>query len=136
MCRLKCFSVNIQETNQPCRNPNNQNGVCIAFRSCNSLVGMLQADPYNQRVREFLRQSQCGFVGSEPYVCCPSNAPSQATNPPVRPPPTPAITQGSASKLPKAPDCGVDAGDRIFGGEETKIDEFPWLAQIQYTKRK
>lgn len=25
---------------------------------------------------------------------------------------------------------------RIFGGNETKIDEYPWMALLQYSKRK
>lgn len=40
-----------------------------------------------------------------------------------------------AGKLPKAPFCGVDVQDKIFGGTDTKLDEFPWLAQIGYDKR-
>lgn len=62
----------------------------------------------------------------QPWVCCATNAQ----------PPTPVDnTPGNGGKLPKAPACGIDAPDRIFGGEATKIDEFPWLAQIGYDKR-
>jgi secreted trypsin-like serine protease len=35
--------------------------------------------------------------------------------------------------LPTFQNCGASPGDRIFGGTRTKVDEFPWLALIQYS---
>lgn len=34
----------------------------------------------------------------------------------------------------KAPRCGQDSADRIYGGNATALDEFPWLALIGYDK--
>jgi hypothetical protein len=31
--------------------------------------------------------------------------------------------------------CGADANDRIFGGEEANLKEYPWLALLQYQTR-
>jgi secreted trypsin-like serine protease len=35
--------------------------------------------------------------------------------------------------LPDIGTCGEWTTDRIFGGEQTKVDEFPWMALIQYS---
>lgn len=32
------------------------------------------------------------------------------------------------------PKCGQDLSDRIFGGQPTELDEFPWTALIRYRK--
>ncbi|CAO1379498.1 unnamed protein product [Diamesa hyperborea] len=45
-----------------------------------------------------------------------------------------APTTRVTSYLPAAPACGVYLGERIVGGNNTLIDEFPWAALIQYTR--
>lgn len=37
--------------------------------------------------------------------------------------------------LPEPGVCGIDTSNRIYGGEVTKLDEFPWMALIEYSKR-
>lgn len=37
--------------------------------------------------------------------------------------------------IPGSNACGIDSSDRIYGGNVTKIDEYPWLALLEYTKR-
>lgn len=107
--------------------PNRANGLCQPIRSCPSLLEMLQ-QPLTTEARTFLRNSQCK-IDAQPWVCCPTQTAPQR--------PRPAGNQPAApSKLPKAPECGIDSPNRIFGGEDTKIDEFPWLVQLQYSKRK
>ncbi|XP_025835878.1 CLIP domain-containing serine protease 2-like, partial [Agrilus planipennis] len=39
-----------------------------------------------------------------------------------------------SSLLPSTEICGVSSAERILGGEETELDEFPWMALLQYTK--
>lgn len=39
-------------------------------------------------------------------------------------------------KLPQFPDCGIDAQDRIFGGRNAAITDFPWAVLIEYDKGK
>lgn len=41
-----------------------------------------------------------------------------------------------AKIIPKAPWCGTQATDKISGGTDAGLTEFPWLALIEYTKRK
>lgn len=33
---------------------------------------------------------------------------------------------------PSKNECGISIGMRIYGGEDADIDEFPWLAMLQY----
>lgn len=44
--------------------------------------------------------------------------------------------QFQASDLPQPGVCGFSLGDRVIGGNTTSITEYPWMALIQYTKRK
>lgn len=83
--------------------------------------------PTNQD-RLFLSLSQCGFRDGQPLVCCRETAPP----PPVTQPPPPSNRQ---SLLPRPGECGIDADDRIYGGNKTKVDEFPWMVLLQYSKR-
>lgn len=42
-----------------------------------------------------------------------------------------------ASLFPKPPECGpVSIANKIYGGEETELGEFPWLANLEYKTRK
>ena len=36
-------------------------------------------------------------------------------------------------KLPQPPFCGHDLQDRIIGGVETKLTDFPWIVLLKYT---
>lgn len=111
--------------------PDNLNGLCQPVRTCTVLVELLQTQRKNPEVINFLRRSHCGYAGRDPLVCCPSSSSAPKTT--QKPTSDPTIARGGS--LPRAPACGIDAPDRIFNGEPTKIDEFPWLAQIQYKKR-
>lgn len=122
---------NILEEFTSCFDPNNRNGLCQPIRSCDSILRLL-TPPLSLQVRDFLRRSQCKFENGQPWVCCPDSVAAPISNQGN----TGSTTAGSGgSKLPSAPDCGIQAADRIVGGEPTSIDEFPWLVQIQYSKR-
>lgn len=41
----------------------------------------------------------------------------------------------AANVLPPAGECGIGSSNRIYGGEETDLDEFPWNCLIEYSKR-
>lgn len=43
---------------------------------------------------------------------------------------------GTTKVFPTAPVCGSVYGDRIIGGNNTRVDEFPWAALMEYTYRK
>lgn len=95
----------------------------------------------------YLRQNHCGFEGSNPLVCCISGGNTNVntrpggteTNPGTwNPSPSPQnedpmINLASNPHLPNV--CGRDLSQRIFGGERTELDEFPWMALLEYQKR-
>ena len=41
---------------------------------------------------------------------------------------------GTQNALPEPSECSAAHEERIFGGEEAKIDEFPFSALLLYTK--
>jgi len=106
-----------------CYTPMNRNGLCIPLPNCPSLYQLIQKTPLYQEERTFLRQSQCGYQQG-PYVCCPEAYDSTST----------AGGQSSSNLLPAPGVCGPVSSNRIIGGEVTKINEFPWMALIEYSK--
>lgn len=99
-----------------CKTPDGHNANCVKLQQCPHLSKLLTTPPLSDANKLFLQKSQCGFYKGEPYVCC--GPPKSDEN----------------NLLPKPGVCGHFTSDRIFGGEKTQIDEFPWLALIQYTK--
>lgn len=127
-----------------CITPNGLNGRCIGIRQCSPLLSILQQRPLQPEVVDFLRQSQCGFNTADPRVCCAiesgnSGNPTQGTQ-------TNSVQQNTNNKINDAnglsnnpllsTECGKELSQRITGGERTELDEFPWMALLEYVKRK
>lgn len=131
-----------------CVTPNGANGVCIGIRRCSVLMNILETRPLPPGAVEFLKQSQCGFEGKDPRVCCPTGG----STPPRGDNQNETNNMGTdsdsgvvgddltassydLSNNPLLPtECGKDLTQRIFGGETTDIDEFPWMALLEYAK--
>ena len=103
---------------------------------------MSQKPVKNNDDMKFLKSRYSGKIGDEHCVCCDIEPTITApANMITIPPPAPTTTTASTKKnspgliLPSAPVCGSYLGERIFGGNNTKIDEFPWAALMQYTYR-
>jgi len=135
---LVIFSIAATANGQSaCRNPKNQVGVCIPLFNCNSLVTTLREKPLTTEKRQFLAASQCGWSGNQPTVCCIDGIPQKGgettQKPAVSAAPTSAPSKGLLPK-PGTNACGIDTSERIYGGNVTKIDEYPWLVLLEYTK--
>ena len=76
----------------------------------------------------FLQQSQCAKRGNTVLVCC------RHDNRVFMPTPTQNVD--NSNLLPNTRQCGISYDNRIIGGTTTYIDEYPWAALIEYTKRK
>lgn len=119
-------------TEQACTTPDRRTGQCIQLSACPSLNSLFQKKNITHEERLFLSRSQCAF-NVTPWVCC---------GPQKRVVTTPAavtvnkagFTEG-ASLLPTPGVCGIHTSDRIYGGTETKVDEFPWTVLLEYSKR-
>lgn len=92
-------------TENPCKTPDNFNGTCIAVKQCRPISRLMQTELSMER-RNFWRSSQCDGDGDGIFVCCPN-----------------AFT---VDDLPSTKYCGTQVADKIIGGEETSLNEFPW----------
>ncbi|KAG5894889.1 hypothetical protein JTB14_030594 [Gonioctena quinquepunctata] len=117
---------------EACITPRKQNGECVVINTCASLFALLQHRPIKSQDADYLRRSQCGFEGTLPKVCCPFTSQPVTTSRP-----TIDYTQASPADSPLLPSldvCGVDAQDRIYGGNETNLQEFPWMVLVEYER--
>ncbi|XP_033149802.1 spaetzle-processing enzyme [Drosophila busckii] len=125
--------------------PSKESGLCIHIRDCPYLYDILNASQATPEQNKLLADSQCGLDNTRQgvlvhriLVCCPeSKRISQGTG-----------AQGAggavatraanapeaANVLPSIGTCGVLFADRIIGGVETKLYEFPWMALLKYKK--
>lgn len=79
--------------------------------------------PLTLEDREFLKNSQCGYLNKQPLVCCPDSLGSETI-----------LNQGD-NLLPNPGVCGTPSIDfRLLGEIETSFIEFPWTALLQYSK--
>ncbi|CAH2057796.1 unnamed protein product, partial [Iphiclides podalirius] len=109
-----------------CFTPDNKEGKCISVYTCPHLNRLLQ-QPLTNAARVFIQNSRC--YGPElNSVCC--------ALPKVEPfIPRPTVCTPTA--LPPEPGtecCGKEGenSNRIMGGSETAIDQYPWLVIIEY----
>lgn len=138
---------------QNCRNPNQNTGYCLSVYDCPSLLSLLQTNLLTTDERNFLRESQCdnGF-GRMPYVCCTQDknylgrtTTTTTTRPTDTTPRRPTIPQPTTlnggngqgeSLLPRRPACGPNSFvDRVYNGNDTAIDDFVWMALLEYRDR-
>uniref|UniRef100_U5ESH9 CLIP domain-containing serine protease n=1 Tax=Corethrella appendiculata TaxID=1370023 RepID=U5ESH9_9DIPT len=133
------------QDNSDCRTPHRKPGRCISIKTCYHIVNFLKNRILTENEMNFMTASQCvGGVGKRPHICCgiadedkfiesnPDKA-QTSTLPPFNPE---KVGDGKANILPDPlnNECGVSLGNRIYGGTNTEIDEFPWLALLQYRK--
>lgn len=123
--------VFILARNSVCFTPNNEKATCVPVNSCQVIKSAILTR--NSSALNFAKQSQCGY-DSEPLVCCGSTGHFVQT----------LIfdsSQPSSNKvvpikhrlLPDRDACGIqEYDDRIYGGQNTTLVEFPWMALIRY----
>uniref|UniRef100_A0A1A9ZZ96 CLIP domain-containing serine protease n=1 Tax=Glossina pallidipes TaxID=7398 RepID=A0A1A9ZZ96_GLOPL len=111
-----------------CTNPNQEAGICISIQDCGLLFEILTTNLTAEN-KAFLQESQCGQDKSQSssalqvLVCCPHRLlKEKATDSKGVP----------GNTLPEVGTCGHVLSTRIYGGNVTKIDEFPWMTLIRY----
>ncbi|XP_046805552.1 serine protease 7-like [Lucilia cuprina] len=144
-----------------CYNPNGRSGLCVSIYQCPSLLNAIKT--HEQTAFAFARKSECqaNDQGRRPYVCCTSDTgfttrhdlnadriifPSDSdyddqTSRAVGVTTTSAYREKETFQkensplFPKPPVCGpINIGNKIYGGEETELGEFPWLGNLEYKK--
>ncbi|XP_055847605.1 serine protease easter-like [Episyrphus balteatus] len=99
-----------------CENLHGENRLCIHLEQCTELYNMLTKNPLLQADIIFLQRSHCKTENGKVFVCCSDRQ--------MRPSPL----------IPEPGQCGNVRSSRIYGGNITKFDEFPWMALIEYDK--
>lgn len=96
-----------------CQLSENVEGYCVKPINCPEFLKLYQKTPHPPETLHFFREShkKCKNINS-PAVCC---AKSQQTE-----------------KISWPTHCGIDDSDKIFGGSETRINEFRWTALMVY----
>ncbi|CAH2045487.1 unnamed protein product, partial [Iphiclides podalirius] len=98
---------------------------CINIRQCPGIFDLLVNDPSNY-LPDFITPLICeNNRKSQPKICCPTLFND-----------TSLIYNMTKSYLPSDKICGIQSNDRIVGGQETELDEHPWLVLIRYDKPK
>lgn len=96
--------------------PDSKHGTGKLYRSCPALFKL-------ERNKESVKLIRASVIERTPQkkvvVCCPKL---------IRHP-------RGTRLLPRAPDCGTQAHNKIFRGDEVGIFDYPWLVLLQYQKR-
>lgn len=130
----ECHSC-VSEENDSCKTPDSKQGQCIDLKSCPVLLSLLtMTRPLPSEVIDFLRNSQCGFSGNSPMVCCPVSTPSttEAAKPAVQDPPD--VSSHPNLRLLPLNICGPVSTSKIFNGNRTVLFQYPWMALVRYNK--
>ncbi|XP_037088087.1 serine protease 7-like [Pollicipes pollicipes] len=128
-----------------CKDYAGRDGVCDVIATCPALLQIVQNRPSRQDIQN-VRQSICGSrrinFRPVPLLCCASKSqpPTQPpTEPPTQPPTQPPSTGGFNGAPEDHPNrrllpsnCGFSFTERIVGGVEVALGEFPWLAILGY----
>ncbi|XP_017008811.2 spaetzle-processing enzyme [Drosophila takahashii] len=115
-----------------------ERGQCIHITDCPYLNDLLKVEPKTPAQRTLLSKSQCGLdnrmegLVNRILVCCPQSRRGGV------PEPQPSVAKGDevqpGNVLPGNDVCGFLLHDRIFGGTNTSLWEFPWMVLLQYKK--
>ncbi|XP_073961108.1 phenoloxidase-activating enzyme-like isoform X2 [Choristoneura fumiferana] len=117
----------------------NKAGECIDILKCDHIKNQLSSPGVTQEYKIYVNSLRCQGPAAFSVYCGPPPVTSPA--PPPNPPPTPAPGNGdecvatAALPDPTTDCCGQDgSSNRITGGNATAIDQYPWLALIEYKK--
>lgn len=110
---------------ESCETEDYDDGVCIALQKCDAFK---QTGELSDGQRNLLRREQEKCSGS--LVCCKRKVRQKV--PRSFEDIKPAKTKAHHSLLPSQEHCGADSADRIYNGNVTYLDQFPWLAVIKY----
>ncbi|XP_073961111.1 phenoloxidase-activating enzyme-like [Choristoneura fumiferana] len=157
---LMCFGI-VNGQNQ-CRTLQGGAGTCTLLDKCQPLKDIEKKPRKTDADLLFLRQSSCGLSHNfKPKVCCPPESDWHSISQPTPvqfPNPKPPVTSTRGDDVsdaereyaesancpstlqapaPETGCCGVETlgGDRISGGDVANVEQYPWLALLEYTGR-
>ncbi|KAK4881498.1 hypothetical protein RN001_004817 [Aquatica leii] len=119
---LVCFlEVLTSEIGDKCITPNGELATCQPLTSCDHIFqSVLSLD---DSAIEFAKDSECKYA-SETLICCGKATSLQ-----------PEADFSENTLLANRSVCGLDKNvDRIYGGQLTNLEDFPWMALLGYKK--
>ncbi|CAK1589515.1 unnamed protein product [Parnassius mnemosyne] len=132
----------VPTSERKCLTPDGHEGKCISLNYCSHLNSIMTQLPMSNAAKMFLRNSRCNGP-AKISVCCgppPTATATTTTTGATTTTGTTVTRPGECTPSAAPPDprtgcCGLDGGNnnRIVGGNETAIDQYPWLALIEYT---
>ncbi|XP_037088976.1 phenoloxidase-activating factor 3-like [Pollicipes pollicipes] len=149
------FGTEPQVLPATCKDYAKRPGRCSTLRDCPAWLQIVSNNPTTGDISN-LRKSLCQPPQGIPLVCCAFDTPDQTAVPiqrptqrPTRrptqqptqqptPPPAPSGDNREPEQhpnrrlLPTDNFCGINIHDRIVGGEQADIGEYPWLAVLGY----
>ncbi|XP_055691133.1 uncharacterized protein LOC129794355 [Lutzomyia longipalpis] len=106
-----------------CELPEGGQGTCVKLHECKALYDILaNKRPLTESDKQYLRERQCGYFDPTVAVCCAVEISSNSN------------FNNNLLPDPEQGMCGIDTSNRIYGGEITKIDEYPWMTLLRYKK--
>lgn len=125
-----------------CYTPEGITGDCRSIYQCPSILSQTHGR-ITRRIANYLRSLQCqNGNGQYPHVCCvfndydqwQLNHPTQQLSPnAIRGRPD---NRRNSVQLPGLGVCGLTSlAHRIYGGDETQLDDYPWMALLEYAPR-
>lgn len=119
-------------------------GMCVSIYECPPLLSLLTSKFLTQSIVNTLRQAQCtpatSHSQSSSFVCCdvfptPPATAAISRHDQIRPSQSSSPSYGQGAIMPT--ECGVESTTRkIIGGVGVELDEFPWMAILEYERRK
>lgn len=122
---LYCLFRSIQI--EICRTPDNENGYCVLLDHCTTISSLITPNMTSED-RIYLSKSLCAISHDEQKVCC---LPDKTDE--IR---TERRFNIFTEKLPSGSRCSYRIANRILGGRNTKINDYPFVALLKYSKRK
>ncbi|XP_053697460.1 CLIP domain-containing serine protease B4-like [Sabethes cyaneus] len=115
---VTCHAVDLYDN---CEDGAGVAGLCVPVKDCNPISALLMRGALSSDEKNYIIKSNCGMLSSGRGVCCPLPKSLKARF-------------AAPAGLPPSGTCGHDSSSRIVGGETAELDEYPWLARIQYFK--
>lgn len=123
-----------------CRDGWGRSGLCVSLRSCNSIHKLIRSKPSSEDIT-LIKKSICASQSRGVIICCatPTTTEATTTTTTTQAPLDlsqfdPNTPEGNPKRLllPQWPICGSLLSERIVGGKEADLGEFPWLALLGF----
>ncbi|KAK9881050.1 hypothetical protein WA026_014394 [Henosepilachna vigintioctopunctata] len=121
-----------------CKTPDGEDGSCVSVRKCKPFIDLItQLDVSNNTNEKYLKDFRCSTVYDPDIKVCCTNTEElvEVDVEKIDMIEKPTFEDRFSNSLPNPhlQECGKQNSDnRIYGGVEADLDEFPWMALVRY----